>query len=404
MKKVKIGIIREGKVPQDKRVPLTPQECLEVQQKFPQIDLYVQPSAIRTFKDNEYSDLGIQMKEDLSDCEVLMGVKEVPLDMLIPHKTYFFFSHTTKKQPYNQKLLQAIIDKKIQIVDWEHLTDTNGIRVIAFGRYAGIVGAYNGILTYGKRYDFFQLKPANQCFDMNEMQSEYTKIRLPNIKIVLTGNGRVSKGCMEVLDGMNIKKVDVNEFLTEQFDEAVYCQINVEDYNKPKDASIFDKKLFYSNPELFESNFLRFAEVSDVLIAGAFWDNKAPKLFTQEDVKNHSFKIKVIADVTMDIDGSAATTQQTATIEAPNYDYVRASGEIVAPFSSDENITIMAVDNLPCELPRNASNDFGRELINNVLPNLLEDSSNMIKNASITTLDGKLNPKYSYLEGYVKTV
>ncbi len=401
MAKLKIGVIREGKTPPDKRVPLTPLECKEVSEKFPEAELVVQPSEIRIFKDQEYIDQGVTMQEDLSDCDVLLGVKEVPVDMLIPGKTYFFFSHTTKEQPYNQKLLRSVLDKNIRLVDWENLTNEKGVRVIAFGRYAGIVGAYNGMLTYGKRFGLYDLLPANECFDMEEMQGEYAKVKLPPIKIVLTGGGRVSRGSMEVLDGMGIRKVSATDFLTESYDEAVYCQINVNDYNKRIDNAPFVKSEFYANPELFESNFPQFSQISDLMIAGAFWDYHAPKLFSQEDVKNADFKIKVVADITMDIDGSIGTTQRPATIEEPNFDYVKQTGELVEPFSGEDHVTVMAVDNLPCELPRDASRDFGRELIDNVLPNLFNgDPVNMIANASITNLEGTLTADFSYLEAY----
>ncbi len=401
MAEFKIGVIREGKVPPDKRVPLTPLECVEVQEKFSNANLVVQPSQIRTYKDSEYSDLGLTMQEDLNDCDILVGVKEVPLEMLIPNKTYFFFSHTTKEQPYNQKLLRTVLDKNIRLVDWENLVNPRGSRVIAFGRYAGIVGAYNGVLTYGKKHDLFHLKPANECFDMEEMQGEYAKVKLPNIKIVLTGGGRVSKGAMEVLDGMGIRKVSVEEYLNESFDEAVYCQIGVQDYNKRKDGADFDKKEFYSDPSGYESNFKRFSQISDMLVAGAFWDHHAPKLFSKEEAGASDFKINVVADITMDIDGSVGTTQRPATIPEPNYDFVRGTAELVEPFSNPNHITVMAVDNLPCELPRDASRDFGRELIDNVLPNLLgEDPHNMIGDAAITTLEGTLTEKYSYLQDY----
>ena len=397
---MKIGIIREGKNPPDKRVPLTPDECREVKEKFPEVELFVQPSEIRTFDDSEYLDLGFELKEDLSDCDVLIGVKEVPYDMLIPNKTYFFFSHTTKEQPYNQKLLQTILEKKIRLVDWENLTNEKGSRVIAFGRYAGIVGAYNGVLTYGKKFNLFDLKPANQCFDMAEMKGEYAKVELPNVKISVTGNGRVSHGAMEVLDGMGIKKVSVDDYLNKDFDEAVYCQLLVSDYNIKKDGS-FDKKEFYSNPTEYVSNFGRFAKTTDLFIAGAFWDPDAPVLFTREDTKSDDFRIKVVADITMDIDGSVPTTLRPATIADPCYDFNPQTGELEESFSSESNITEMAVDNLPCELPRDASRDFGREFIDNVLPNLLQGSPNrMIDEAAITTNEGTLTEKYSYLEDY----
>lgn len=399
---MKIGIIREGKIPPDKRVPLTPDQCAEILKKFPEVELVVQPSPIRTFNDSEYSDCGMDLREDLSDCQVLIGVKEVPVDMLIPNKTYFFFSHTTKEQPYNRHLLQTILKKNIRLIDWENLTNEKGNRVIAFGRYAGIVGAYNGILTYGKKYNLFHIKPANTCFDMAEMKGEYAKVQLPAVKIALTGGGRVSHGAMEVLDGMGIKKVSVEDYLNVQFDEAVYCQLDTDDYNIKTDGT-FDKKEFYNDPKDYISNFGRFAKISDMLIAGAFWDPDAPKLFTREEAKQPDFKINVIADITMDIDGSVPTTLRPATIADPCYDYNPQTEEPEAPFSSLSNITEMAVDNLPCELPRDASRDFGREFIDNVLPKLLgEDPHHMIENASITTLKGTLTEHFDYLSDYVE--
>ena len=400
MKKLKLGIIREGKTPPDKRVPLTPLECKELANKFPQVELYIQPSEIRIFNDSEYSDLGISLKEDLSDCDVLIGVKEVPSSMLIPNKTYFFFSHTTKKQPYNQKLLQTILEKKITLVDWEHLTNKEGTRVIAFGRYAGIVGAYNGILTYGKKFDLFDIKTANSCFDMVDMKKEYTKVKLPNIKIALTGNGRVAHGSMEVLNEMNIKKVSVNDYLNKSFDEPVYCQLSAKDYNIKKDGT-FNKSEFYSDPTEYKSNFSRFTKVTDLLISGAFWAPQYPILFTREETKSPDFKITVIADITMDIDGSIPTTLKPATIQSPYYDYNPDTGKLEDAFSSSSNITEMAVDNLPCELPRDASRDFGREFIDNVLPNILDsDSSDMVANATISTSNGDLAEQFLYLEDY----
>ena len=400
MKKLKLGIIREGKNPPDKRVPLTPLECKEIIDTFPGVELCVQPSEIRIFKDEEYSKIGICIREDLSDCDILIGVKEVPSNMLIPQKVYFFFSHTTKEQPYNQKLLQSILEKKIKLVDWENLTDKNGRRIIAFGRYAGIVGAYNGILTYGKKFNLFDIKPANQCFDMEEMKGEYAKAKLPNIKIALTGAGRVAKGAMEVLNDMHIRKVSVEDYLSNEYTEPVYCQLDTSDYNIKSDGG-FDKDEFYSNPSNYNSNFSRFTKVTDLLIAGAFWAPEAPVLFTREEIKSKDFKIKVIADITMDIDGSVPTTLKPATITNPHYDYNPQTGYLEEPFSSITNITEMAVDNLPCELPRDASRDFGREFIDNVLPNLLDnDSTGMIRRAAITTTEGNLSEKFSYLADY----
>ncbi len=396
----KIGLIREGKVPVDKRVPLSPTQAAELERLF-DVKVVVQPSAIRCFKDNEYKSLGIEVVEDVTDCDILLGVKEVPMPDLIPNKTYFFFSHTSKEQPYNQKLLQTIIKKKIRLIDYEGLTDANGIRVVAFGRYAGIVGAYNGIMTFGKRFNLFNLRPANSCYDLDDLKTEYSKVKLPPIKIILTGRGRVSKGAEEVLKGMNIKKVTPQQFLSEKFDYPVYAQIHSDEYNKTKDGSPFDIKAFHANPKDFEGDFFKYAKEADLLIAGAFWSPDAPILFTREEATKPDFNIKVIADITCDIEGSIPSTLRPSTIAEPVYDYSAKEGIEKPVFSDDANITVMAVDNLPCELPINASNDFGEQLINNVLPHLfLGDKESVIKKATITK-NGELTKKYSYLQNFL---
>jgi saccharopine dehydrogenase (NAD+, L-lysine forming) len=404
MSKLKFGIIKEGKVPVDKRVPLTPKKCVEALQEFPGMDIVVQPSAIRCFSDDEYQELNIPLKEDLSDCDILMGVKEVPIDQLIPDKTYLFFSHTIKKQPHNSSLLRAVIDKNITLIDYETLKSADGQRVVAFGRYAGIVGAYNGILTYGKKHKLFDLKPAYQCHEMEDMQEEYFKVKLPPIKIAVTGGGRVAGGAMEVLNKMGIKKVSVFDYLYKQYTEPVYAQLHSGDYNVRPDVEVWDSPDFYANPHLYKSTFRKFTRVTDLLLACAYWDPSAPKLFTEVDTREDDFKIDTIADITCDVNGSIPITKLATTIPDPAYDYNPNTGGIEQAFSTPENITVMAVDNLPCELPRNASRDFGRLLIDNVLPHFFnEDEYGVLERATIVK-GGKLTSGYSYLQDYVNSV
>ncbi|MEM9857329.1 MAG: NAD(P)-dependent oxidoreductase [Bacteroidota bacterium] len=395
-----IGIIREGKIPSDKRVPFTPTQAKEIESLFPGVKVKVQSSEVRTFPDQEYLDQGLEVFSDISDCNILFGVKEVPMDQLIPNKTYFFFSHTIKEQPYNKGLLKAILKKKIELIDYEVLTDSNGLRIVAFGRYAGLVGAYNGILTYGKRYNLFQLRPAHECFDLDDMKTEYAKVKLPPIKIALTGGGRVAKGAMEVLNGMRIRHVSPAEFLNEYYHEPVYTQLNTRDYNAAKDGSGFSRKDFYEHPEKYRGDFIKFSKAADVLIAGAFWDPRAPVLFTPKDAAASDFKIRVISDITCDIEGSIPSTKKPTTIDDPIYDYNPSDDSVESPISDEGNITVMAVDNLPCELPRNASEDFGSELIQNVLPHLLGDDSEEVIDRATITKDGELTRRYEYLSGY----
>ncbi|WP_114777731.1 NAD(P)-dependent oxidoreductase [Botryobacter ruber] len=400
MRSLKIGIIKEGKVPVDKRVPLTPKKCVEAMQAFPHAHVVVQPSPVRSFSDAEYVELGIPLQHDLSDCDILMGVKEVPVEQLIPNKTYFFFSHTIKKQPRNARLLRAILDKNITLIDYETLTDAKGKRLVAFGRYAGIVGAYNGILLYGKKWKLFDLKPAHLCQEMEDMQEEFFKVKLPPIKIAVTGGGRVAGGAMEVLDKMGIRKVSVFDYLYKQFKEPVYAQLHSGDYNTRPDVEVWDSQDFYQHPERYQSTFRKFTKVTDLLLACAYWDPQAPKLFTEEDTRQPDFRINTIADITCDVNGSIPCTKRSATIDDPAYDYNPESGALEGPFAKPGNITVMAVDNLPCELPRNASRDFGRQLIDHVFPHLFNGDAEGVLARGTIAKDGKLTERFAYLQDY----
>ncbi len=400
MAKVKIALIKEGKVPIDRRVALTPLQAKQVIDKFGDVDLVVQTSDIRCFTDQDYKDAGLKIVENVDDCDVLLGVKEVPIPNLIAGKTYFFFSHTIKMQPYNQPLIRELLDKKIKLIDYETLTDPSGKRIIAFGRWAGIVGAYNGIWTFGQRYNLFDIRRASDCFDLEDLKTEYPKVKLPKIKIAITGGGRVAKGAIEVLLGMDIRKVTPAEYLSGKFDEPVFTQLNTRDYHTRKEGGEFSRHEFYKSPENYDADFLKFAQTTDLLIASAFWDPSSPVLFDRKDILKTDFKIKVIADITCDIEGSIPSTKMPSTIEDPIYDYNPSDDETEKALSDEGNITVMAVDNLPCELPRDASESFGKELLNNVLPELLGDDNNdVIKKATITNA-GKLTSYYQYLENY----
>jgi len=400
----KIGIIREGKTPPDKRAPLTPAQCKSLVDTYPGLEVFVQPSAIRDIPDSSYAAAGIPLRDDLSHCDILMGVKEVPIDQLIPSKTYFFFSHTYKKQPYNRGLLQAILAKKISLIDYELLADEKGKRLIGFGRYAGIVGCYNGLLALGKKYAGFDLKPAHTCADRKEVEEELKKVKLPSsFKLVLTGKGRVAGGAIEILDLLEIEKISPKEFLSYSGKAPVYTQLGVADYNRKRDGSDFKTAEFYSHPERFESNFMPFAKEADMYIPCHYWDERAPYIFTRDDARSKEFSIRIIADISCDIDGPVASTLRASTIADPLYGY-HPIDEIETDFMDPESIGVMAVDNLPCELSKDASEDFGSELMKNIFPELLgKPYSAVIENARETTLEGTLTSKYSYLKDYVES-
>lgn len=395
-----IAIIREQKQPADLRTPLIPQACVEVQQKFPGVKVIVQTSDSRCFSDESYRSLGIEVKEDISEADILLGVKEVPTEVLIANKTYLFFSHTIKKQAYNRKLLRTVLEKKITLVDYETLVWDGGNRIIGFGRYAGIVGAHYAFLMWGKKYDSYYLKPANKCIDMNDMYAQYNEITLPAMKIVLCGDGRVAHGVLEVMKKLKIHHVTPEEFLENQYDHPVYVQLRSEDYYERKDGREWDKSDFYKHPEDYRSKFAPYYKKADVFINAVFWHAGIEPFFTREEMKGNDFNIKVISDISCDVPGPLPSTIKSTTIEDPFFGYNPFLNAEVNPFSK-ESIDVQAVGNLPCELPIDASREFGEQLIRHVLPFLLiDDKEHIIKNATIAHA-GKLTDKYCYLQDYV---
>lgn len=398
--KMKFGIIKERKNPPDRRVVFSPDELVEFKKLFPNAEIKVESSDIRVFTDEDYKSKGFEVTEDMADCDVLLGVKEVPISALIPNKKYFFFSHTIKKQSYNRDLLNAILDKNIELYDHETIVNEKNNRLIGFGRYAGIVGAYNGIRAFGLKYDLFNIAKAETLPDQKALIERLRKNRLPNIKIVLTGRGKVAYGAKEMLDAMQLKEVSTNDYLTKSYDQPVYTFIDVDDYNKRIDGKPFDKNEFYSNPEGYESNFERFAEVSDMLITGHFYGNNAPIILSKEMLQSPKCKLKVVADVSCDIDGPIACTLRPSTIADPVYGYLPKEHKEVA-FDHPSAITIMAVDNLPCELPKDASEGFGKVFLENVIPAFFNDDADGVLARAKMTENGKLTPRFAYLQDYV---
>ncbi|WP_242202384.1 NAD(P)-dependent oxidoreductase [Aestuariivivens insulae] len=397
---MKFAIIKERKNPPDRRVVFSPSKLVEAKQQFPQATFKVESSSIRVFPDSTYQDVGLEVVNDISDCDVMIGVKEVPIEALIPNKKYFFFSHTIKKQSYNRKLLQAILDKGIELYDHETIVNSEGFRLIGFGRYAGIVGTYNGFRAWGLKYGSWHLPKAETLADQIALISELKNIALPNIKILLTGSGKVSNGAQEMLDAMGVKQVSVVDYLNGTFKESVYCKIDVLDYNKRKDGQTLDNFDFFKNPQDYESNFMRFAKITDFYIAGHFYGDGAPYLYTRNDVKSPEFNIKVVADISCDVDGPVATTLRASTIEAPIYGY-EPQTETEIDFRDERAITVMAVDNLPCELPKDASEGFGDMFLKHVIPAFFNgDKDGVLQRAKITE-NGKLTERFTYLQDYV---
>ncbi|WP_028871012.1 NAD(P)-dependent oxidoreductase [Psychroserpens burtonensis] len=398
---MKFVIIKERKNPPDRRVVFSPEKLAEARTQFPDAEFVVESSDIRVFSDDAYRQKGFAVLDDVSDCDVMIGVKEVPLEALLPNKKYFYFSHTIKKQPYNRKLLQVMLDKHIEMYDHETIVKQNGARLIGFGRYAGLVGAYNGFRVLGLRDKLFNLPKVEMLADLNEVKAELDKITLPNIKILLTGTGKVALGAKEILDHLKIKQVSDALYLTSQFTESVYVMADVMEYAKRKDGKVGSKQEFYKDPTYFESNFMPYARETDYFIAGHFYGNNAPYLFTRQDAKQPDFKINLVADVSCDIDGPVASTIKPSTIADPFYGYDPQTEKEVA-FDAKGAITVMAVDNLPCELPKDASEGFGELFLEHVIPAFFNnDERGILKRAKITTPDGTLTERFKYLQEYV---
>ncbi|MBN8877601.1 MAG: hypothetical protein J0I32_08655 [Sphingobacteriales bacterium] len=397
---IRIGLIREGKIPADNRVALTPAQCKWIHKQLPDVKVVAQTSPSRCFTDREYTAAGVEVREDLSDCDILMGIKEVPVAQLLPGKTYLFFSHTKKKQPHNRELLRTILDRKIRLIDYECLEHEDGQRIIGFGFFAGVVGAHNGIMAYGNRTGLYSLDRVYKERSFRELIHHYFGLRLPNVKIAVTGSGRVAHGILEIMNLMGIHEVEPDDYLRRRFSYPVYTQLKGPDLYRHKKTGTYSRVDFHDHPGEYECRFLPYAAQTDILMNGIYWDKDVPRLFEKEDVAADDFIIQTIADITDDADGSVPINLGDQTIEDPVYGVDRNTLQKTSPYL-ENSIDVMAVGNLPNELPRDASRYFGEQLIKFVLEDLAKGSSPIIERATMTN-EGKLTSSYSYLEDYVK--
>ena len=397
---MKFGIIKERKNPPDRRVVFSPDELAKIKQIYKDASIKVESSDIRIFTDEHYKKLGIEVANDISDCDVFFGVKEVPIEDLIPNKSYFFFSHTIKKQPYNRKLLQAILEKNIDLYDHETIVDANNRRLIGFGRYAGIVGAYNSIRAFGIKFGLFKIPKAETLSGKEALIAHLKRLVLPPLKFVITGTGKVGNGAKEVLEAIKVKEVSAENYLTKNYSQPVYTQIDVLDYNRRKDGQVLDFTDFYQNPTEYVSDFEKFTKVTEIFIAGHFYGNEAPIILTREMLQAKDCKIKVVGDISCDVNGPIASTLRSSTIAEPLYGYLPNEDKEVDVFHPAA-IVVMAVDNLPCELPKDASEGFGEMFMEHVIPAFFNgDKDGILQRAKITE-KGKLTPRFSYLQDYV---
>jgi saccharopine dehydrogenase (NAD+, L-lysine forming) len=397
---LRIGLIREGKQPADSRVPLTPKQCAYIREAYPNVQIFVEPSHSRCFEDEKYHAEGIAISEDLTACDILLGIKEVPVDRLIAGKTYFFFSHTKKKQPYNRPLMHALIDKHIRMIDYECLTHSDEQRILGFGLYAGIVGAHNGIRTFGKKWGLYELPSAHALKDYESLVAAYEHVRLPNIKIVMTGSGKVAAGVLEILTQLDIEPVEPADFLTHQYEYPVFTHLKGDALYRRKDNELFFRDDFHAHPDAYKCIFSSYVCQADILLNGIYWDHQIPRLFEKPDIRRNDWRISAIADITCDVDGSVPINLGASTIAEPVYGIYRHTLERTTPYQpTKDTIEVMAVDNLPNELPRDASQYFGLHFEKYILPELFKPQSDILERATICR-NGQLTKRFEYLSDY----
>lgn len=396
---IKIGLIKEGKTPQDNRVAFSPQQCRFLKDKYPSLTIKVQSSPTRCFSDQEYIKKGIEVVEDLSDCDILFGIKEVPVEQLISGKTYFFFSHTIKMQPYNQKLFKAVIDKKITLIDYERLVHEDGQRILGFGFFAGVVGAHNGMMAYGKRTGAFDLVRVYQQRNLDMLMHTYFGLKIPPVKIAVTGSGRVAHGILEIMNLMGIHEVEPADYLKRSFTYPVYTQLKGADLYRHKKTGEYTRDHFHEHADEYICKFKDYISETDILMNGIYWDQHYPRLFEKQDIKEDWFRIQTISDITDDKDGSVPINLGDQTIEDPIYGVDKITIEKTAPYAAN-SIDIVAVGNLPNELPRDASKYFGEQLIKYILEDLLEQPDSDVLTRATIVKDGIITADYDYLKEY----
>ena len=401
MNKMKIGILRETKNPPDRRVPLTPTQCAALREQYPHTEWVVQPSKQRCYSDREYEKAGISLQEDLSDADLLMGVKEVDTTTLLDGKTYLFFSHTAKKQPYNRVLLQEIIHRGITLVDYEYLVREDHTRVVAFGHWAGVVGAYNGLRAYGLRNGRFDLVPAHELSGQHDMKAQLSDLPLEGVRICLTGGGRGAGGAVKIMEMAGIPEAAPEAYMKGNEDGPVYTRLDPWHYTRRKDDGPFSFDHFVAHPEAYTGTFLPYARQTDLFVACHYWDPRSPVFFTPEEMLHEDFRISVVADISCDIKDPIPSTVRPSTIAEPFYGYSPVTDTESPNIFDTDVVTVMAVDNLPGELPRDASEDFGKALVTSVIPSLTGDGDRALIDRATIAAGGKLTPTFAYLEDYL---
>ena len=400
---MKIGLLRETKSPIDNRVALTPEQFSTLRNRYPDDEFVVQSSDTRVFSDDAYRQAGLTVQEWIDDCDILLGIKEVNIDALIPDKHYFFFGHFAKQQAANRPLLQTLIDKRITFSDYEYLVDDHNHRLCAFGWWAGFVGTYYTLRGYGLRHGSFQLPKPDRYFSMEKLLLHLRSVELPAVKLLVTGNGRVSQGAQELLESIGAERLSEKEFLSDKpVNKLSFCAADADRLVVRNDGKPFSWKDFTTNPNEYQSDFMRWGKRADILISAHFWNPEAPVYLTQEDLASPDLNIRLIGDITCDIQGSLKSTLRSSTHDNPYYDYNPETGTEEPAFSSERNITVMAVDTCPNALAADTSTYFGERLIEHVLSPLLERRESAVVLRSTILDKGQLTPRFQYLTSFAE--
>lgn len=434
-----IGIRRADKNKWERRVPLIPSDIKELKEKFG-ITAIIQPSEIRAFNDDEYIEAGAEVTEDINKADVIFDVKEIPLHFYRPNKTYIFFSHTIKGQAYNMPLLKKMMELKCSLIDYERIVDESNRRLIFFGKFAGIAGMVETLHSLGQK---LKLKGLHTPFENIKKAYEYPSIQeaINHLKVIsdqiksvgldvsvlplvigLAGYGNVSKGAQEILDIFPVKTLKTEELKTidhlpkNELKRNIFKVVFEEkDLVVPKEG-VFELQDYYNHPEKYSGKFEEYIPYLTVLVNCIFWTDKYPRLVTKEylwsdDYRKSSKKMIIIGDISCDVDGAIEITYKATDPGNAFYTYLPDVDQYHDGIIKD-GLTIMAVDNLPCEFPKDSSEEFSK-VLKNFVPQIAKadfnkpfDELNLplpIKKALILH-KGELTKDYLYLNKLINKV
>ena len=427
-----LGIRREDKNKWERRVPIIPEHVKELKEKS-EIETIIQPSQIRAYPDSQYEKVGAQVNEDISS-KVIFAIKEIPSDFFEQGKTYAFFSHTIKGQKYNMPMLKKMMKLKCNLIDYEKITDETGRRLVFFGKFAGLAGMFDTLWAFGQRMKwkgidnpFAEIKQIIHYNDIEEAKDHLRKIgktiqqnglpdALTPFIVGFAGYGNVSKGAQEVLDILPVEKITPKQLekVDKNFSNNMIYKVVFKEEDMVEPLSIgkkFDLQEYYTQPQLYQSIFHNYVNSLTILMNCIYWDKQYPRLITKKfirEVYTNKNKLQVVGDISVDIEGAIEFTKKATTPDNPVFVYNPLNEEIINGYSGD-GIVVMAVDNLPCEVPKESSRAFSNSLIDFIAPIVKADYNDNFYNLdlppeikkAVILYHGELTPKYSYINKFL---